>query len=97
MSNARHRAMKLAVRMLGSEPAACEFLRVSATDLSSWLSEEEVPPAIAVMRAVDYILDNPSLAATHALALGRDAENAAAAGLVSEPVRRPLKARAKLR
>jgi hypothetical protein len=69
MSNPRQRALKLALRVLSSETAACDRLGASALELQLWLSGDVTPPVEVLMRALDVILDDPALAARHAITL----------------------------
>jgi hypothetical protein len=69
VSNPSLRAIKLAVRILGGEAEACSLLRATAAELQLWLSGETAPPVEALMRVLDVILDDPALAARHAVLL----------------------------
>ena len=46
------------------------MLRATASELKQWLSGEVAPPVEALMRVLDVILDDPALAARHAVLLG---------------------------
>jgi hypothetical protein len=59
----------LAVRILGGEAEACSLLRATAAELRQWLSGEAAPPVETLLRAFDLILEDPALAARHAVLL----------------------------
>jgi hypothetical protein len=70
VSNPRHRALKLAVHVLGGSAAASDVLHAGTTDLDLWLASNTEPPVEVLMRALDVILQDPALAARHAVLLG---------------------------
>ena len=59
----------MAVRILGGEAEARGMLRATAAELKQWLSGEAAPPVEALMRVLDVILEDPALAARHAVLL----------------------------
>jgi hypothetical protein len=70
VSNPRQRALKLAVHVLGGSTAASDVLQVGSRDLELWLASNIEPPVDVLMRALDVILQDPALAARHAVLLG---------------------------
>jgi len=59
MANAvKTRALRLAARMVGGPAKLRDRLRVSSADVAAWTSGEREPPAEAVLKALDLILDD---------------------------------------
>ena len=52
------RALRLAAHMLGGPKKLRDRLRASSADVAAWMSGEREPPAQAVLKAVDLILDD---------------------------------------
>ena len=76
MLNPAQRALKLAVRILGGEAAACSRLRATAAELEVWLAGQAVPPSEVLMRVLEVILDDPPLSARHAVILAAQEKEA---------------------
>lgn len=70
MSNPRQRALRLAVQILKDD--ACASLGTTPDELNAWLTGFATPPVQVLMRALDVILDDPALAARHAVTLAAE-------------------------
>jgi hypothetical protein len=55
------RVLQKAVRLLGSEKALADYLRVPAASLASWLQGPAQPPTAIFLLAVDLLLDTNSM------------------------------------
>jgi hypothetical protein len=59
-SSVYSRTLQKAVELMGSRAKLCRYLRVPATDLDQWISDERTPPLGVFLRAVDLVIEETS-------------------------------------